>query len=39
MDEPMASRIRTVLELFFFYSFIFASRFPIYVDSAFRTHI
>ena len=34
MDEPMASRIRTVLEPFFIYSFIFASRFPIYVDSA-----
>jgi len=34
MDEPMASRIRTVLEIFFIYSFIFAYRFPIYVDSA-----
>jgi hypothetical protein len=34
MDEPMASQIRIVLELFFIYSFIFASRFPIYVDNA-----
>lgn len=34
MDEPMASRINTVLELFSIFSFIFANRFPIYVDSA-----
>jgi len=38
MDEPSASRIHTVRELFFVYSFIFASCVPIYVDSACRAH-
>ena len=36
MDEPMAFRVITVLEFFFIYSFIFADRFPIYVDSVCR---
>ena len=37
MDEPMAFQKHPILELFFVYSFIFASRYPIYVDSALRT--
>lgn len=37
MDELMAFRINTVLQLFSVYSFIFANRYPIYVDSVCRT--